>query len=121
MATLRLTASSETYVPAYEADCIFTEGPGGCLELIIPRGGKLKSFNKGAGGLHHVALEVDDLAAESTRLESEGVRLLEAAPVDAGDLLINFVPPAFTRGVIVELVQRREPGAAAVPAGDDAE
>jgi len=121
MATLRLTASSETYVPAYEADCIFTEGPGGCLELIIPRGGKLKSFNKGAGGLHHVALEVDDLAAESTRLESEGVRLLEASPVDAGDLLINFVPPAFTRGVIVELVQRREPGAAGAPTGDDAE
>jgi hypothetical protein len=107
MSMLRLRASSETYVDAYEADCIFSEGPGGCIEFIIPRGGKLKSFNKGAGGLHHIALEVDDLASESARLESEGVRLLEASAVDAGDLLINFVPPSFTRGVIVELVQRQ--------------
>lgn len=110
IATLRLKVASETYVHAYEADCVFTEGPGGCIEFIIPRGGKLKTFNKGAGGLHHVALEVSDLVAESARLEAEGVRLLEKAPVDAGDLWINFVPPIFTRGIIVELVQRREPG-----------
>jgi methylmalonyl-CoA/ethylmalonyl-CoA epimerase len=105
----RLRASSETYVAAYDADCIFSEGPGGCIEFIIPRGGKLKSFNKGAGGLHHVALEVDDLVTESARLRAEGVGLLETTAVDAGDLLINFVPPSFTRGVIVELVQRRPP------------
>jgi hypothetical protein len=114
MALLRLEPSSETYVPAYEADCIFSKGTGGCIEFIIPRGGKLKNFNKGAGGLHHVALEVDDLAAESERLAAAGVRLLEEKPVDAGDILINFVPPIFTRGVILELVQRR--GAPDVPA-----
>lgn len=118
MALLRLEVDGETYVPAYEADCIFSKGPGGCIEFIIPRGGKLKNFNKGAGGLHHVALEVDDLASESRRLEAAGVRLLEETPVDAGDLLINFVPPIFTRGVILELVQRRDPTAAA-PAGSE--
>jgi methylmalonyl-CoA/ethylmalonyl-CoA epimerase len=109
MAILRLKIGSESYVPAYEADCIFSEGPGGCIELIIPRGGKLKAFNKGAGGLHHIALEVDDLAAESARLEQQGIRLLESEPVDAGDIWINFVPPIFTRGVIVELIERRDP------------
>jgi methylmalonyl-CoA/ethylmalonyl-CoA epimerase len=108
MGMLRLEVDGETYVAAYDADCIFSKGPGGCIEFIIPRGGKLKGFNKGAGGLHHVALEVDDLAAESRRLEAEGVRLLERVPVDAGNLLINFVPPIFTRGVILELVQRRD-------------
>jgi catechol 2,3-dioxygenase-like lactoylglutathione lyase family enzyme len=120
MALLRLEVSNETYVPAYEADCIFSKGPGGCIEFIIPRGGKLKNFNKGAGGLHHIALEVDDLAAESERLAAAGVRLLEQAPVDAGDIIINFVPPIFTRGVILELVQRRgaaAPEGAAPPVG----
>jgi catechol 2,3-dioxygenase-like lactoylglutathione lyase family enzyme len=108
MSMLGLRAGSETYVAAYDADCIFSEGTGGCIEFIIPRGGKLKTFNKGAGGLHHVALEVDDLALESARLRAEGVQLLEESSVDAGDLLINFVPPSFTRGVIVELVQQKE-------------
>lgn len=107
MAMLRLRPGREAYVDEYQADCIFSEGPGGCIEFIIPRGGKLKSFNKGVGGLHHVALEVDDLAAETARLHAEGVQLLEKSPVDAGDLLINFVPPIFTRGFTVELVQRR--------------
>lgn len=104
---LRLRAGREVYVEEYEADCIFSEGAGGCIEFIIPRGGKLKGFNKGAGGLHHVALEVDDLAAETARLQAEGVQLLEQQPVDAGELLINFVPPIFTRGFTVELVQRQ--------------
>lgn len=117
LALLRLEVAGETYVAAYEADCIFTRGPGGCLEFIVPRGGKLERFNKGAGGLHHIALEVDDLAAESRRLAAEGVRLLEETPVDAGDLLINFVPPIFTRGIILELVQRRDPEAPAAPGG----
>ncbi len=106
-ALLGLHTASETYVDCYEADCIFTEGSQGCIELIIPRGGKLAQFNKGVGGLHHIALEVDDLAAESARLNAEGVELLEDTPVEAGDLLINFIPPIYTRGVIVELVQTR--------------
>lgn len=105
---LGLRADSEEYVETYQADCIFTAGPGSRVELIIPRGGKLTKFNKGAGGLHHIALEVDDLAAASRSLEDQGVELLEKEPVDAGDLLINFVPPIHTRGLIVEFVQTRE-------------
>jgi catechol 2,3-dioxygenase-like lactoylglutathione lyase family enzyme len=107
LGVMGLTVHSEQYVAAYEADCIFTNGPGGRVELIVPRGGRLAKFNKGAGGLHHVAIEVSSLAAETERLRSDGVELLEEVPVDAGDLLINFVPPAFTRGVTVELVQVR--------------
>ncbi|MBL4844353.1 MAG: VOC family protein [Planctomycetes bacterium] len=105
---LGLKVVSEEYVEAYQAQCLFTEGPGGRLELIVPTGGKLAKFNKGAGGLHHIALEVDDLEAESERLRAAGVQLLEDEPVDAGPIRINFVPPAFTRGVIVELVQTKE-------------
>ena len=92
-------------VPEYEALCIFTRGPRGVIEFIIPSGGVLAKFNKGAGGLHHVAFEVDDLAAETERLAGQGVQLLEPKPVRAGPLLINFISPVYTRGVAVELVQ----------------
>jgi len=108
MKLLGLVASGEEeYVESYQADCIFTEGPGSQIELIVPRGGKLSKFNKGAGGLHHIALEVGDLVATSRRLRAAGIELLEREPVDAGRLLINFVPPIHTKGVIVEFVQTR--------------
>jgi len=94
------------YVPEYEADCYFSDGPGARIEFIVPKGGKLSKFNKGLGGLHHVALEVDDLASATDALKEQGIKLLEEKPVDAGSILINFVPPIYTRGVLVEFVQR---------------
>jgi methylmalonyl-CoA/ethylmalonyl-CoA epimerase len=108
LAVLGLEAGREQYVEEYQADCIFTKGPGAGVEIIIPRGGTLTKFNKGAGGLHHIAIQVHDLRASARALQGEGIELLENEPVPAGDLLINFVPPAFTRGVIVELVQEVE-------------
>jgi methylmalonyl-CoA epimerase len=102
---LGLVAGRRTYVEEYEADCIFTEGDASAIEFIVPRGGKLARFNKGAGGLHHIAIEVDDLEALARRLATKGLELLEQRHVDAGPIRINFLPPAHTRGVIVEFVQ----------------
>ena len=100
------------YVPEYEALCLFTRGPRGLIEFIVPGGGVLAAFNKGNGGLHHVAFEVADLAAETRRLADQGGTLLEPEPVRAGPLLINFMSPVYTRGVAVELVQTIEPDTA---------
>jgi len=105
MELLGLQAGHTQYVPQYEADCIFTWGERGVLEFVVPRGGVLTRFNKGAGGLHHIALEVDDLEGRSAELRAKGVELLEEKPIDAGRLWINFLPPAYTRGIIIELVQ----------------
>jgi catechol 2,3-dioxygenase-like lactoylglutathione lyase family enzyme len=110
MKLLKLEPGRTQYVPQYDADCIFTRGERGVIEFIVPRGGVLTKFNKGMGGLHHVALEVDDLDRRCAELRSEGIELLEATPVDAGPLLINFLPPAYTRGFIVELVQPKPDG-----------
>ena len=101
-------AGRRHYVAEYEADCVFTRGEGAGIEFILPRGGKLAKFNKGLGGLHHIALEVDDLAAASAELKAKGVELLEQSPVEAGEIRINFLPPVYTRGVIVELVERSD-------------
>ena len=104
---LGLEEEKTEYVAEYEADCVFTRGPGGCIEFIVPRGGKLAGFNRGVGGLHHVALEVDDLAEFSRELREKDVELLEEEPVDAGDIRINFLPPLYTRGFTVEFVEAR--------------
>jgi methylmalonyl-CoA/ethylmalonyl-CoA epimerase len=107
MELLKLEPGRTQYVPQYDADCYFTRGENGVIEFIVPRSGVLTKFNKGLGGLHHIALEVEDLEQRSAEMRSEGIELLEAKPVDAGPLLINFLPPAYTRGIVVELVQQK--------------
>jgi catechol 2,3-dioxygenase-like lactoylglutathione lyase family enzyme len=104
---LGLSVGKRQFVPEYEADCFFTDDEGAGLEFIVPKGGKLAQFNRGVGGLHHIALEVEDLATLHGELESKGVRLLETEPVDAGDIRINFLPPIYSRGLIVEFVERK--------------
>lgn len=116
---LGLSPGKRQYVPEYEADCVFTEGEGAKIEFIIPEGGKLSKFNRGTGGLHHIALECDNLEELQSELAAKGVKLLETTPVDAGDLRINFLPPIYSRGVIVEFVQRIEPGESAQRASAD--
>ena len=59
------------YVEAYHADCLFTkycinESP---IELVIPHEGVLTKYNKGKGGIHHIAFEVENV--EKTRAEYE--------------------------------------------------
>jgi len=107
MAVLGLEEAHRGYVPQFQALCIFTRAAGRSpLEFVIPDGGPLVKFNKGAGGLHHVALEVPDLAALAQALEAEGMRLLEPEPVKgAGDFLCNFLSPGYTRGITIEFVQ----------------
>ena len=103
---LGLETGRLVYVPEYEADCIFTANNCSRIEFIIPReNSRLENFNKGMGGLHHIALEVDDILDVSRQLAEEGINLLEDQPVQAGQLLINFLHPAETRGFIVEFVQ----------------
>jgi len=57
-------------------------------------------------GLHHVALQVEDLAATLERLKRDGVRLVnDQIQVGAGGHLYVFVHPSSTGGVLLELCQ----------------
>jgi methylmalonyl-CoA/ethylmalonyl-CoA epimerase len=107
MHLLGLEESHRGLVEAYGATCIFTQGNGGsAIELVVPTGGMLAKFNHGAGGLHHVALVVDSIADVQRSFVERGMNLLEAEPVrGAGNFLCNFLPPAYTRGVIVEFIE----------------
>ena len=97
------------YVPEFECWCLFLrpDAPGAAaVELVVPTGGPLARFNKGAGGLHHYALETDDIRALQAELAARDIQMLRPEPVKgAGDFLCNFVSPIATRGVLIEYVQ----------------
>ena len=67
-----------------------------------------KFLAKRGGGLHHLCVEVEDVAAKLKELKARGVRLIDEQPRrGAGGALVAFVHPASTGGVLIELVERR--------------
>ena len=107
MATLGLTEDYRGYVPEFHALCIFTQGNGASpVEFVVPDGGPLLKFNKGMGGLHHLAYLVDSLDAKAAELAAQGARFLEDRHVKgAGPFRCNFVSPIYTRGLTVEYIE----------------
>jgi hypothetical protein len=72
----------------------------------VPNGGNLAKFNRGVGGLHHVAVAVDSIRDVANELAKEGISLLEEQAIrGAGQFLCNFLAPVHTRGVIVEYIE----------------
>jgi len=67
-----------------------------------------KFLEKRGGGIHHIAVEVDDIETSLAKLKSQGMRLIDETPrVGAENCLVAFVHPAATNGVLLELVQTR--------------
>lgn len=66
-----------------------------------------KFLAKRGGGLHHLCVEVVDVAAKLKELKARGVRLIDEEPRrGAGGALVAFIHPASTGGVLIELVER---------------
>ena len=65
-----------------------------------------KFLEKRGGGIHHVAVEVDDIRAALADMKSKGTRLIDEEPrAGAEGCLVAFVHPAASNGVLLELVQ----------------
>lgn len=65
-----------------------------------------KFLEKRGGGIHHIAVEVDDISAALEKLKSQGARLIDEEPrIGAEGCLVAFVHPSATGGVLLELVQ----------------
>jgi methylmalonyl-CoA/ethylmalonyl-CoA epimerase len=68
-----------------------------------------KFLEKRGGGIHHIAVEVDDIHVKLQELKDAGVRLIDDTPrVGAEGCLVAFVHPTSTNGVLLELVQTRQ-------------
>jgi methylmalonyl-CoA epimerase len=78
------------------------------IELLAPLGDDTpvgKFLAKRGPGVHHVAFETDDVAAELARLEADGVQLIDEAPRRGMfGLQVAFVHPEATGGVLAEFV-----------------
>ena len=70
-----------------------------------------KFIAKRGEGLHHVCLQVEDLAGTVERLKNDGVRLVnDQIQIGAGGHLYVFVHPSATGGVLLELCEDQPRG-----------
>ncbi|MCI7404304.1 MAG: methylmalonyl-CoA epimerase [Pyramidobacter sp.] len=83
------------------------------VELLEPTSddspvAKFMEKNGGRGGLHHVAIRVENLEAALSELKEKGVRLIDEKPRrGAGGAMIAFLHPKSTGGVLLELCERQ--------------
>ena len=84
-------------------------GKGTRLELLqstTDDGQIAKFIAKRGPGIHHIALEVDDIQAELDRLQAQGVQLINQKPYrNAHQELVAFIHPKSTNGILIELIQ----------------
>lgn len=82
------------------------------LELLEPTGDDSpvrKFLTSGKKGIHHIAVEVDNILKALDHLKGQGVRLIDEKPrVGAHTKKIAFIHPSSTGGVLLELCQNIE-------------
>ena len=65
-----------------------------------------KFLEKRGGGIHHIAVEVDDIETSLKQLKDRGAKLIDESPrIGAEGCLVAFVHPSASGGVLLELVQ----------------
>ena len=104
-------------VPAYKEEEVVSEGVKTSFFMNGPNKIELleatkddspiaKFIEKKGEGIHHIAFDVEDIAAEIARLKNEGFTVLNETPKKGADnKLVAFLHPKGTNGVLVELCQ----------------
>lgn len=79
------------------------------IELLEPTGPDSpieKFMTKRGEGIHHIAVQVDNIEQALERLKSSGVRLVDSVPRrGAHNTRTAFIHPSSTHGVLLELVE----------------
>jgi methylmalonyl-CoA/ethylmalonyl-CoA epimerase len=113
---LKLPFLGEELVKEQKTNTIMFEssaGPaasGARLEIVANQEGEegpIKKFidTKG-GGIHHMALSVDNLDEALVELKAKGIELIDEKPrYGAHNSRIAFIHPRATGGILIELVQ----------------
>jgi methylmalonyl-CoA/ethylmalonyl-CoA epimerase len=66
-----------------------------------------KFLEKRGGGIHHIAVEVENIEESLAKLKENGAKLIDETPrIGAEGCLIAFVHPQSTNGVLLELTQK---------------
>lgn len=104
-----LEVTSVEEVPSQKVRVAFVPVGETRLELLEPTSedSAVAKFLSGRGeGLHHIALQTDDVAQGLKDAEANGMRLIDKEPrTGAHGTRVGFVHPKSTFGVLFELVQ----------------
>lgn len=106
---LGLSLSHTERNEAEEVEIAFLPVGDSEIELIAPTtgdSGVAKFLANRGPGLHHICIEVDDIAASMAQLAAEGAQLINESPRPRDDgTQYAFVHPKSTGGVLVELYE----------------
>jgi methylmalonyl-CoA/ethylmalonyl-CoA epimerase len=76
------------------------------LEPMSPDSPISKFLEKRGGGIHHIAVSVENIRTTLRDLKAKGARLIDEEPrAGAGGCLVAFIHPSSTGGVLLELVE----------------
>jgi methylmalonyl-CoA epimerase len=92
-------------------EAVFIVGNAAEIDLIEPMGpdsAVAKSLEKRGEGLHHIALEVDNINQELITTEAKGIQLIDKVGREGAAGQIGFLHPKSLNGVMVELVEPRK-------------
>lgn len=95
-------------VPSQKARVAFLPVGESEVELVQPTSpdtGTAKFLRDRGPGIHHLCLEVEDIAAVLAELKSKGIRLINEEPLELEGRRLAFVHPKSTGGVLIELYE----------------
>jgi len=96
-------------VPAEKSLVAFLPTGGSEIELVQPTtddSGLARYLEKRGPGMHHVCLEVDDIAGMLLRLKEQDIQLINEEPVSGQHgRKYAFIHPKAAGGVLVELYE----------------
>lgn len=102
-------ASQKVVCTQFHATSTLTS-PHSLLEILEPTSGESpisKFLSERKGGIHHLALEVDDVVEAVTYLRAHGVTFLSETPTAGShSTQVIFVHPRDAGGLLIELVQQ---------------
>ena len=79
------------------------------LESVEPDGAIARHIEKRGEGIHHIALEVDNIEKTLEELKAKGLALIDRKPRrGAHDAKIAFLHPKGTHGVLLELCEPKK-------------
>ena len=104
---LGAVVSEPVTLPEHGVTLRFVDLPNTRLELLYPYGedSAVASFleRHKSGGVHHISIEVDDIAAACDRLKEAGIRPLGEPRIGAHGTPVVFVHPGDLYGTLIEL------------------
>lgn len=106
---LGLTLLGMEEVPSEQVKVAFLEIGESRIELLEPLSADspiAKFMEKRGEGIHHIALDVDNVEERLERLKENGIPLIHEKPKEgAHNAQIAFLHPKAAKGVLVELCQ----------------